>query len=278
MSLKLMYITNNSQVARVAEKNGVDRIWIDLETEGKAERQKGLNTVKSKHSIQDIEIIKPMLTKAEMLVRINPWSERSKKEIDSVIAAGADIIMLPMWKSVDEVKEFIDAIYGRCKSLLLLETIEAEHCLDSVLKIPGINEIHIGMNDLHLAYGLTFMFELLSNGKIEEICKKLEGSGISYGFGGIGMMGTGLLPTPEEIINEHYRLGSTGMILSRSFCNYEKIKNLEEIDSIFFEGIKAIRKQEKKASQMTLNEYLLNKQQVKIGVETVLRNMRTRGK
>ena len=36
-------------------KNGVDRIWIDLETLGKEERQKGMNTVKSKHSIEDIK-------------------------------------------------------------------------------------------------------------------------------------------------------------------------------------------------------------------------------
>ena len=32
MALKLMYITNNSDVALIAEKYGVDRIWIDLET------------------------------------------------------------------------------------------------------------------------------------------------------------------------------------------------------------------------------------------------------
>lgn len=40
MSLKLMYITNRVDVALVAEKYGVDRIWVDLETLGKEERQK----------------------------------------------------------------------------------------------------------------------------------------------------------------------------------------------------------------------------------------------
>ena len=38
MALKLMYITNRSDVALVAEKYGVDRIWIDLETLGKEEK------------------------------------------------------------------------------------------------------------------------------------------------------------------------------------------------------------------------------------------------
>lgn len=103
MSLVLMYITNNPQVALIAEKYGVDRIWIDLETLGKEERQRGMNTVKSKHTIDDIKIIKPLLTRAEMLVRINPWHDGSEKEIEEVISAGADMIMLPMWKTVEEV-------------------------------------------------------------------------------------------------------------------------------------------------------------------------------
>lgn len=73
MALKLMYITNNLDVALIAEKYGVDRIWVDLETIGKETRQKDLNSVKSHHTFEDIVRIKPRLTKAEMLVRINSW-------------------------------------------------------------------------------------------------------------------------------------------------------------------------------------------------------------
>jgi hypothetical protein len=53
MPLKLMYITNNPQIALIAEQYGVDRIWIDLETFGKEELQKDLNSVKSNHSISE---------------------------------------------------------------------------------------------------------------------------------------------------------------------------------------------------------------------------------
>ena len=45
MALKLMYITNNADVALIAEKYGVDRIWVDLESLGKEERQQGMNSV-----------------------------------------------------------------------------------------------------------------------------------------------------------------------------------------------------------------------------------------
>lgn len=71
--LKLMYITNRPEVALIAQKYGVDRIWVDLETFGKEDRQRDLNTVKSHHTIGDIKNIAPLLDKSEMLVRINPW-------------------------------------------------------------------------------------------------------------------------------------------------------------------------------------------------------------
>ena len=41
MALTLMYLTNRPQVAQIAEKAGVDRIWVDLETLGKEDRQRG---------------------------------------------------------------------------------------------------------------------------------------------------------------------------------------------------------------------------------------------
>ena len=84
MPLKLMYITNDLQVALIAEKYGVDRIWIDLETIGKEERQYGKDTVISHHTVEDIARIKPHLSKSEMLVRINPWYDGSREEIDDV--------------------------------------------------------------------------------------------------------------------------------------------------------------------------------------------------
>ena len=124
MSLKLMYITNNVEVAKMAQKAGVDRIWIDLETLGKEERQKGLNTVKSKHSIEDIKNIAPIITSSELLVRVNPWNDNSAEEIDQVIAAGADVVMLPMWRSFDEVEAFLNVVNKRVKTTLLLETKE----------------------------------------------------------------------------------------------------------------------------------------------------------
>ena len=257
MALTLMYITNNKDVALIAEKYGVDRIWIDLETLGKEERQKGMNTVKSKHSVEDIRIIKPLLSKAELMVRVNPWNTSSPQEIDAVIEAGADVIMLPMWKSSKEVQKFVQCVNGRTSTNLLLETKEAVECLDDVLQISGIDEIHIGLNDLHLSYGMTFMFELLANGMVEELCGKIRKAGIPYGFGGIAKIGEGMLPA-EKVIMEHYRLGSTRAILSRRFCNTEEIKEIEKIERVFSDNMNTLRRFENSLSGATSGDFTDN--------------------
>ena len=268
MSLTLMYITNKPDVALIAEKYGVQRIWIDLETLGKEERQKGMNTVKSQHTMEDIRVIKPLLTTSKLLVRVNPWNENSFHEINDVISEGADMVMLPMWKSVSEVTSFLNAVNGRCKTTLLLETKEAAECLDEVLENGGMDEIHIGLNDLHLSYGMTFMFELLADGTVERLTKKIAAKGIPYGFGGIARLGGGDLPA-EKVIIEHYRIGSTRAILSRSFCNTDLITEIDEVEKVFCKNMKELRDFEEKVSK--LEDYSANHEEVIAAVNMIIK-------
>ncbi|WP_302999601.1 aldolase/citrate lyase family protein [Thomasclavelia spiroformis] len=270
MSLTLLYITNNPEVALIAQKAGVDRIWIDLETLGKEERQAGMNTVKSKHSIGDIKKIKPLLTTSKMMVRVNPLYDGSKKEIDNVIEAGAEYIMLPMYRTKEDVEQFISMVNGRAKVMLLLETIEAEKNLESYIDLPGIDEIHIGLNDLHLAYKKKFMFELLCDGTVENIAKIMKKHKMKFGFGGFARVGHGILPA-EMIMIEHYRLGSSMAILSRGFCDANIVKNPKEIEDIFIEGVKEIRKKEKEVEHYTDEQFMKNKQNVILVVSDIVK-------
>lgn len=246
MALKLMYITNRPEVAQIAESAGVDRIFVDLEYIGKAQRQGGMDTVQNHHNIGDVAVIRNAIRSAELLVRVNPIHEAaeeytsSQEEISDVIRAGADIIMLPFFKSVEEVKSFIDYVDGRAKTMLLFETPESIENLDEILDLKGIDEVFIGLNDLSLGYGLPFMFQLLSNGTVERICLKFKQKGYPYGFGGVASLGKGMLPS-EYIIREHYKLGSTCAILSRSFCNVNKIDHIGIISSTFVNGVRELR-------------------------------------
>lgn len=254
MSLKLMYITNQPEIAQIAESAGVDRIFVDLEYIGKSDRQGGMDTVQSRHTIDDVKKIKSSINSADLLVRVNPIHDAtdgycsSKDEIDQVIDNGADILMLPYFKNERDVEKFLRMVNGRTRTIPLVETPEAVDSIDKILKIDGIDEIFIGLNDLSLGYNKKFMFELLSDGTVEYLCQKFKKRNIPYGFGGIASLGKGLLPS-EYIIKEHYRLGSTCSILSRSFCNISHIKHMGVISSTFVNGIREIREFEKECDK-----------------------------
>ncbi len=269
MALDLMYITNREEIATIVEEAGVDRIWIDLEKLGKELRQPG-DTVKSNHSIEDVKRIKSCLSTSKLIVRVNPINEMSKQEIDGVIKNGADVVMLPYYKSVKEIKTFLDYVDGRAHTNLLLETKEAEMCLDETLDMKGIDEIHIGLNDLHISYNRKFMFELVSDGTVERICNKIKQTDISYGFGGIARLGGGLLPA-DYLISEHYRMGSQRVILARSFCNSSLYdEDPQQFIDLFKSGVRDIRAYEEKVQQESKDFFEANRLKVKECIDAII--------
>ncbi len=275
--LKLMYITNRPEIAEIVEAAGVERIFIDMEYIGKSARQGGMDTVQSHHTIRDIQNIRKVVTKSKLMVRCNPIHEEtkmyggSKEEIDAIIESGADIIMLPYFKAVEEVSTFIRLVGGRVKTLLLVETPEAVACIDEILGLEGIDEIFIGLNDLSLGYGMKFMFQLLADGTVEKLCNKFKIKGIPYGFGGIAALGKGLLPS-EKVIAEHYRLGSTCAILSRSFCNTNVITDLGEVRRVFDVDLKAIRAWEKQCADGEV-DFVANRKEVEDAVGKIKKGL-----
>lgn len=263
MSLKLMYITNRPEIAQIAESAGVDRIFVDMEYIGKADRQGGMDTVQSHHTVDDVAKIRKSIISAKLLVRCNPIHNAtenfcsSEEEINAVIANGADIIMLPFFKTAEEVERFIKIVNGRARTMLLFETPDAVENIDDILSVDGIDEVFIGLNDLSLGYGKKFMFELLTDGTVDVLCYKFKQKNLPYGFGGIASLGHGALPS-EMVIKEHYRLGSTCAILSRSFCNVNQIEHMGIISSTFVNGIREIREFEKQCE--AYSDYFLNNQ------------------
>ncbi len=274
--MKLMYITNRPEIAQIAESAGVDRIFVDMEYIGKSARQGGMDTVQSRHTIDDVKRIADAVDTAEVLARVNPIHDKtdtdisSEEEIDKTIAAGAQCIMLPYFKTAQEVRRFVGIVGKRAKTIALVETPEAVNAIDEILELD-MDEIFIGLNDLSIGYGLKFMFQLLSNGVVEDLCFKFRKKGIPFGFGGIASLGAGMLPA-ERIIAEHYRLGSSSVILSRSFCNVNTISHMGVISSAFVNGVREIREYEK-AVQIHSDFFNGNIEAVKSGVTNILETM-----
>ena len=279
MALTLMYITNHPLVAEIAQTAGVDRVWVDMEYIGKEERQSGMNTVKSHHTIEDVATLRKVVNKSLLQVRVNPMHEstkdycNSREEIEDTIKAGADVIMLPMFKSPKEVSEFIEYVDGRAKVLLLLETREAFEQIEDILSLEGIDEFHIGLNDLHLSFGQTFMFEPLCDGKVDRLATIFKSRGMKFGFGGIARVGHGMLPA-EYVIGEHYRLGSSAAILSRGFCNMNLVDDPNEVRDLFIEGVKTIREREKECSLFSKEQFELNRKIVKEKVAAIVEQIK----
>lgn len=214
--LKLMILCDDAESAIKAQEAGVDRIFFDMEYVGKADRQHGRNAVLSHNSIETIPSIRKVLDKSELLVRTNPIGAYTEMEVDKAIAYGADVLMLPMVMDQHDAETFVKYVNGRAKVCIMIETAAAMARLDKILAVLGVDEFFIGLNDLHISMGLTFMFELLNDGLIEYIADKCNMAGMPFGFGGIARIGEGMLPS-DNILGEHVRLGSQSVILSRTF-------------------------------------------------------------
>jgi hypothetical protein len=214
--IKFILISNDPILASRAEKAGIGRIFVDLERLGKKERQGHLDTHITNHTIDDVAKVKSRLDQAELLVRLNPLNEATPREVEEAIVQGADILMLPMYRTDTEVMEFVKMVDGRAKVIPLLETSAAVQSVRNVVQVPGVSEIYIGLNDLHLDLGLRFMFEPLANGLVDDLAGIIKKAGLPFGFGGIARVGEGIIPG-EMVLGEHLRLGSSSVILSRTF-------------------------------------------------------------
>jgi hypothetical protein len=233
MNFKLIQICNTKEGVLLAQEAGIDRIMIDLEIKGKKKRQKNLGSVISNHSYRDIKNLRKLIKNSELMVRINPLNKYSQSEVKKVIELGADRIMLPMFRSKNEVKKIINFINGQVPLTLLLETSTAVLRLSNILELKGIDDVHIGLNDLHIDLKLQNMFEIFNTGFLDFTVKKLHKAKVPFGIGGVSRIGDGAVPS-NLILSEHKRLGSSRVIISRSFFkeNGKEINFKSEISKL----------------------------------------------
>lgn len=268
--MNLMLLTADPKMAKRAEDCGVDRIFVDLEYINKMERQKGRNTFISDNTVENVKPVRDVIAKSKLLVRVNPINPLTQTEIDRVIEDGADIVMLPMAYDAHDVEKFIRFVDGRAYTLPMIETAQAMTRIDDIMDVDGVDELFIGLNDLHISLGLSFLFESLAGGLVDYMAEKLNRKGIPFGFGGIAKIGEGILPA-EDVLAEHYRLGSSSVILSRTFRNEvdaegKKILDLQtEVDKI--------RRAEREIQQWDKARFERNRRQVHNIVRQIVSQM-----
>lgn len=241
--LELIQITNDPAFARRCDVLEGFRLFVDLERLGKAERQAGRNTFISAHQLADVGKVKQVLRQSPLMVRVNPLHDDTREEVEAALAQGADQLMLPMFTQARQVREFTEVVKGRVPVTVLLETADAVKCLDEWIATPGLAEVYVGLNDLHVSMGHRFMFEPLAQGCVDRVAAAAKRHGLRFGFGGIARLDEGLLPG-RDVLAEHLRLGSGAVILSRTFHRGD--------DSGAFEGeVAKLRQAEAELSRRT---------------------------
>jgi len=216
--MQLSLITNDFELAKLAEDAGIERILIDLERLGKSTRQRGRHLFLSDHYLEDIPRMRQVLRQSRLMVRVDPLHADSTRQIDFVIRSGTDYVMLPYFHRLEEARHFLSLVQGRANGVLLVETKEAAAIVQDLCQLPGLAEMHIGLNDLSISLGKSFLFDLIADGTVDRLCATLRTSGIPFGFGGIGSLSRQDLPIdPRLILAEQVCQGATRGWLGRTF-------------------------------------------------------------
>lgn len=216
--MELSLISNDPEVATAAEDAGVDRLFVDLERRGKRKRQRGLGLFLSTHQPSDIAELSRTLVESKLMVRIDSPHDGTRSQIDFAISAGADYIMLPYFHTVRQAGDFVRYVARRAKPVLLVETRDAVQALPALVALPGVAEFHLGLNDLSISYGRDFLFDLISDGTVSNLCQILRDANARFGFGGIGSLSRTDLPvSPELILAYQIAMGASRGWLGRSF-------------------------------------------------------------
>ena len=128
--------------------------------------------------------------------------------------------MLPMFKTAAEAALFIELVDRRATVSLLLETAAAAVRVDELVRLEGIDEIHVGLNDLHLSLGIGSHFELLTSSIMDWLSQTVRDAGIPFGFGGVGRHDDDSLPIPANLLYAQYpRLHADRALVSRVFVS-----------------------------------------------------------
>lgn len=158
-----------------------------------------------------------MLRRAQLFARCDPAVDG---QLERLVEAGVACVMLPMFRDAETVARACDRVGGRARIVPLVETREAVDGIEEVLAVAGVDEVHVGLNDLALAYGLPSRFAGLAHPSVQRVAEAARAAGARLGLGGLGRVGQEDLPIPASLVYaQHARLGSGAALLSRSFLD-----------------------------------------------------------
>lgn len=213
LPIELILFEHDPAKIPALKDSGIGSFLVDLEVMGKDLRQLGFDTDISPGTMEGLRDI-ASLPGIKTWCRINSLGTWSGKEIDSAIANGVNVLILPMARDLRTVDLFLEMIAGRCETCIMLETREALP-LARGLDRRAVDYAYFGLNDYRIDTGGDFLFRPIMDGTVEAVRKSLDR--VTFGFGGLTDMTRGS-PIPSiRFLEELERLDCGITFLRRSF-------------------------------------------------------------
>ncbi len=211
--LEMFLFTTDVAFALRAEAAGIDAVVVDWEHKNKSHRQNGYDTQVNIDTPRDVAWLAESLS-IPVLVRVEHDPSRLADEIECALDHGARAIMLPMATTPGQVQRFVDIVAGRVRTVIQIETQSlVDQCRE--LNSIGWDAAYIGLNDLMISRGGTWIWESIADGTVERIFELLPNRAV--GFGGITIVGGGMPMPFVDLLREMARLGCRMSFLRRSF-------------------------------------------------------------
>jgi len=221
---ELLLFSVDPQMVESAVAAGVDGIIVDWENQEKKERQNGSDTEINRHTLDDLRAVR-MATKGSVICRINGFNPDSASEIETAVDAGADEILLPMVRTVEEVEFALDIADSRCGTGILVETVAALSLVTELSQLP-LDRIYVGLNDLAIERDTPNIFTAVADGTLAQIRSDVN-SDMRFGFGGLTLPDRGRPIPCRLLIAEMARLNCSFSFLRRSFHRDTRDRDLE---------------------------------------------------
>ncbi|MEW6231239.1 MAG: aldolase/citrate lyase family protein [Chloroflexota bacterium] len=208
----LFLFSTNPIFIRQAVAAGVKGIIVDWEYIGKETRQAFADTQITRDTLDDLRRVRAC-TEALVICRINSYGATTVEEVDQAIGAGADEVLLPMVRAVEEVERVLDQARGRCGVGILVETVAAAKIAKELACLP-VSRIYVGLNDLAIERKTPNIFTAVADGTVERIRRAFH---VPFGFGGLTLPDRGYPIPCRLLIGEMARLPCDFSFLRRSF-------------------------------------------------------------
>lgn len=219
LNIELLLFSNDPVMVNVADQAGMDGFIIDWEDRRKFHRQHVATDQQPPDNVEHLENI-ASLTRRPVWCRINQPGNWTQEEIEQAITHGADLILLPMVRSPEEVTHFLSLVAGRAQTGILLETVEACACAHQLAAL-SLDRVYVGLFDLLISRGKVIsrdkgdIFTPLIDGTVENLRDVFHNT--RFGVGGLTTVDRGAPVPCLEIMAHLVRINCDFTFLRNSF-------------------------------------------------------------